>query len=379
MDIKHFQPFIQKAWEKAGFKQFTSVQEKAIPFLLEHQDAMIESATGTGKTLGYALPALQRMDTSIANAQAILLAPTRELAMQIHAVLQNFSEGSGITGAALIGGAAISRQIEKLKKKPHYIVGTPGRVLELINAKKLKMHEVKTIVIDEADIMIDMGLMDSVQSIIKATTKDRQLVFVSATISSKTKELANEWMKEPIFVRVENKKTGETNVEHLYMVSERRDKIENLRRLIRHHNEMKALVFISENMRLDEFAAKLEYRGISLGILAGRSSKQEREKVLREFRASKHAILLSTDIAARGLDVQGITHVIHFDLPESNKQFVHRSGRTGRMGAKGTVISLVTEKEERVLLKWAKQLEITVQKAYLYKGSLIKENRSNLL
>ncbi|MGG1573871.1 DEAD/DEAH box helicase [Fictibacillus sp. NRS-1165] len=375
--LKDLQPFLQENWEKAAFEALTPVQEQMLPSMLGKKDLIVESPTGTGKTLAYCLPVLESIDSNSASVQAVIIAPTKELVMQIHTVFQEYAQGSGISGTTLIGGVNVQRQIDKLKKKPQYIIGTPGRILELYKSKKLKLHEVKTIVVDEADVVYDMELMDEVQNIVKGTMKDRQLVFVSATISKKSEEVAKEWMNEPLFIKVERDTAAANRVQNLYLISERRDKIDNLRRIIRHHSAMKAIVFFGDSMRLEEIATKMAYRGITVGVISGQASKQERQKVMREFRASDHALLLSTDLAARGLDISGLTHVIHFDLADSEKQYIHRSGRTGRMGQEGTIISLVTEREENVLLKWAKKMNVYPQKVTFRRDQLVPSSQDS--
>jgi superfamily II DNA/RNA helicase len=371
--IHSFPEYIQAAWNKSGFTSLTDIQERAIPKLLENKDIVIESPTGTGKTLAYVLPALAKLDPEIKNAQAVFLAPTRELAMQIYDVCQNFTENSGLSGASLIGGANMQRQLDKLKKKPQFIVGTPGRVKELIQNKKLKMHEVKTIVIDEADHIIEAGFNGDVEQVIAATLKDRQLVFVSATINKKTEDWSKKLAVEPAVIKVE--KQAEANqVKHTFMVSDYRDKVDNLRKLIRHTPGIKAIVFINSSMKMDEFASRLEYKKIKLGVLAGNSTKQERQKVLNDFKKGKIPVLLTTDVATRGLDIPDVTHVVHFELPEDVKQYVHRSGRTGRMGKEGTVVSLVTKAELSSIKKWTTNINVPLQKQLLERGNIVIED-----
>jgi superfamily II DNA/RNA helicase len=371
--IHSFPEYIQAAWNKSGFTSLTDIQERAIPKLLENKDIVIESPTGTGKTLAYVLPALAKLDPEIKNAQAVFLAPTRELAMQIYDVCQKFTENSGLSGASLIGGANMQRQLDKLKKKPQFIVGTPGRVKELIQNKKLKMHEVKTIVIDEADHIIEAGFNGDVEQVIAATLKDRQLVFVSATINKKTEDWSKKLAVEPAVIKVE--KQAEANqVKHTFMVSDYRDKVDNLRKLIRHTPGIKAIVFINSSMKMDEFASRLEYKKIKLGVLAGNSTKQERQKVLNDFKKGKIPVLLTTDVATRGLDIPDVTHVVHFELPEDVKQYVHRSGRTGRMGKEGTVVSLVTKAELSSIKKWTTNINVPLQKQLLERGNIVIED-----
>ena len=373
--LHNFPDFIQTAWNKSGFTSLTDIQERAIPDQIDNKDMIIESPTGTGKTLAYALPALSKLNPGIKNAQVLFLAPTRELAMQIYEVCQKFTENSGLSGASLIGGANMQRQLDKLKKKPQYIVGTPGRVKELIQNKKLKVHDVKTIVIDEADHIIEAGFNGDVEQVIGATLKDRQLVFVSATINKKTEDWSRKLAVDPVVVKVQNEAV-ESQVTHTFMVSEYRDKVDNLRKLIRHTPDIKAMVFINSSMKMDEFASKLEYKKIKLGVLAGNSTKQERQKVLNDFKNGKIPVLLTTDVATRGLDIPDVTHVVHFELPEDVKQYVHRSGRTGRMGKEGTVVSLVTKAELSSVKKWTAKMNVALQKQLLEKGQVVIEEKN---
>ncbi|MGM0806079.1 MAG: DEAD/DEAH box helicase [Bacillota bacterium] len=374
--LQNFPEFIRNAWDKSGFSAFTDIQERSIPEQLENKDLIIESPTGTGKTLAYALPALSKLNPEVKNAQVLFLAPTRELAMQIYDVCQKFTENSGLSGASLIGGANMQRQLDKLKKKPQFIVGTPGRVKELIQNKKLKVHEVKTIVIDEADHIIEAGFNGDVEQVIAATLKDRQLVFVSATINNKTEDWSRKLAVAPVIVKVE-KDLVKSEVTHTFMVSDYRDKVENLRKLIRHTPGIKAMVFINSSMKMDEFATKLEYKKIKLGVLAGNSTKQDRQKVINDFKNGKIPVLLTTDVATRGLDIPDVTHVVHFEMPEDVKQYVHRSGRTGRMGKEGTVVSLVTKAELTSVKKWTAKMNVPLQKQLLEKGQVIVEESAS--
>jgi len=362
-------PFLQQAWKRAGFSSMTMIQEKAIPAILVGKDAVLESPTGTGKTVAYLLPLLHRINSSQKNTQAVVIAPTRELAMQIHQEVQKWSQNSDIMSAVFIGDVNIKKQVEKLRLHPQIIVGTPGRLLELIKLKKLKMHEVKTIVVDEIDLLIEQKLISNLMDLIKTTQKDRQLLFFSATVTENTVQFSKGLMKDPEVIRVK-KEEHPSNVEHVYFVAEHREKIDTLRRLL-HTDTFKALAFINELDRIAQVEAKLNYKGLQLKALHGESSKTERQQVLKDFRAGKFPLLVATDVAARGLDIEGLTHVIHFDFPQDSKQYVHRSGRTGRMGAKGTVISIVTPKEESLLKKMGGQLGIEIKQKSLFKGKIV--------
>lgn len=368
--IKDMQPFLQQAWEKAGFKEFTEIQKQAIPTILEGQDVIAESPTGTGKTLAYLLPLLHKINPEVKQPQVVILAPTRELVMQIHEEVQKFTAGTDISGASLIGGADIKRQVEKLKKHPKVIVGSPGRILELIRMKKLKMHEVKTIVFDEFDQIVKQKMMESVFDVIKSTMRDRQLVFFSATMTKDAEEVARDFAAQPEVVRIKRAET-KSLVEHTYIVCERREKNDYVRRIM-HTGNVKAVAFLNDPYRLDEIAEKLKYRKMKAAALHAEASKQEREATMRAFRQGKVEILLATDIAARGLDIDDLTHVIHLELPDTLDQYIHRSGRTGRMGKEGTVVSLVTPQEERKLLQFAKKLGIQFKKQEMFKGTFVE-------
>jgi len=368
--IKSLPDFLQSAWDKLGFAEMTPIQKKAIPLIQNGLDIIAESPTGTGKTYAYLLPVLEKIDISNKNPQAVIVAPTRELVMQIEQEIKKLTTGSEIQSASLIGGADIKRQVEKLKTSPRIIVGTPGRIIELNQMKKLKMHEVKTIIVDEVDQMLSLGFMDIVQNVIKTTQRDRQLLFFSATVPPKVVDIAKSWMRNPEVIRVSKGELAPSKTEHIYFICEKRERMDIVRRLIRMNENMKALAFVGEGENIGPVSAKLEYMGIKNGVLEGLSHKTEREAVLKNFREGRLSLLLATDIAARGLDIEGLTHVIHFDLPDRVEQYIHRSGRTGRMGAEGTVIALITNFEEAKLQSFAKELKIEVHKKVLYEGKI---------
>ncbi|OIK11702.1 DEAD/DEAH box helicase [Bacillus sp. MUM 13] len=369
LDMK---PFIIKAWEKSEFRQPTPIQTKAIPFIVEGKDLIAESPTGTGKTLAYLLPLLNKINAEKKAPQAVILASSRELVMQIAEEVRIWSEGSEITGAAFIGGANPKRQLEKLKKHPQVIVGTPGRIYELIAQKKIKMHEVKTIVLDEGDQLIVSEHIATIRNIVKSTMKDRQVLIFSATLTGQAEQLAGELLNEPEIVRIDKSERMESKVDHMYLVGDKRDKFKMIEKITRLEN-LKGLAFLNDIAELTVLKEKLDYKGIKLEVLHGESSKMEREKALRNLRSGKSPLLLATDVAARGLDIKGLNTVIHADLAKDADQYTHRSGRTGRAGADGTVISLVTEREERELKKIARELEVTLSKKTFYGGNLVDE------
>lgn len=374
--IQELKPFIQEAWSKAEFATPTDVQAKSIPLIIAGQDVIAESPTGTGKTLAYLLPVLNKIDTKKQNTQAVILASSQELVMQILAEVQKWGTGSGITSTSIIGGANPKRQLEKLKKSPHLIVGTPGRVNELIKQKKIKMHEVKTVVLDEGDQLLTQEHRNLVESIVKSTLVDsRQVLLFSATLPSHTEKAAKELTKDPEVIKIKQDSTIATGtVDHIYFISEQRDKIKILERLSR-LDEFKGLVFVKDIGNLQVMTEKLNFKDIPAMMLHSDLTKQQRQANMKQFREGKNEMLLVTDIAARGLDIKGVTHVVHFDFPRDREQYIHRSGRTGRFGAEGTVISIVNEREERELKKFCKELGITPKLKDFYSGKIVDATR----
>ncbi len=263
------------------------------------------------------------------------------------------------------------RQIEALKKKPHIIVGTPGRVLDLIKMKKIKAHQVKTLIIDEADKLLSDDNITTVMDVVKTTLRDRQLMIFSASLPEEAVKRATAFMNEPELVNVEVSSVN-SDIEHLCILSERRDKITNLRKLIHAVKPKKAIVFINRNELVQEVTMKLSYHKIKAVGIFGNATKAERKAILDSFKSGKSNVLVASDLVARGLDLSDITHVINLDVPEDLNEYTHRSGRTGRAGAKGTSITIVTDKEIPLLLKIEKMAGIEFDAKTLYKGQLVE-------
>jgi superfamily II DNA/RNA helicase len=373
--LNNLKPFLQETWEKSGFQDPTAIQEEAIPFILEGKDLLAESPTGTGKTLAYLLPLLNKIDPNLQSLQAVVLASSQELVMQVYQEFQKWAEGSGIRGTSIIGGANTKRQLEKLKKRPHIIFATPGRLLELIKQKKVKMHEVKMVVLDEGDQLLIPEHLTTVQSIVKSTMSDRQVVLFSATMKAGTEQLAKGLTNEPEVLRIEKDEVASSGeVEHIYFLCEQRDKIKLLEKIVRLENS-KSLAFINDIGEIQILKEKLHFKELSIGILHSDLKKLERQAALKAFRDGKMNMLIATDVAARGLDIQGVTHVVQIDFPKDITQYVHRAGRTGRMGANGIVISLVTDREERELKRFCRELNLELHKRIFYKGKIAEEEQ----
>jgi len=358
--------------KKWTFESPMPIQEKMIPVMLEGKDIVAQSPTGTGKTLAYVLPLLQLVDGSRQQTQALIVTPSQELSMQIVDVVREWTEGTPITVAQLIGGANMQRQIEKLKKKPTIVVGTPGRLNELIKAKKLKMHEIRYVILDEGDQLLSREHRVITKSFIDQANPDKQIVLVSATVTEEIELVADRMMDEPVHIKVEAQELPEQGtVAHSFIKVDVRDKTELLRR-ISHIDGIRALAFVNHMDQLLMKETKLKFRDAQIVALHSEMKKEERKNALESFRKGEVRVLLSTDVAARGLDIEGLTHVIHVDVPKTMEQYLHRSGRTGRAGADGEVLTLLTYADEKDYKKLTKSLgKKPVQKIW-HKGKIIE-------
>lgn len=353
-----------------GIHTPSPVQAEAIPQVLEGKDVLATSQTGTGKTLAYLLPVLQTIDIESKAVQKVILAPTQELAIQIVREGERYGAARGIRVLGLIGGASAKRQLEKLKQHPQLIVGTPGRVREMIEIKKLKMHAVTTIVIDEVDQVFNLGAASDVERILRSALRDRQLVFLSATVSPQTAELVKREMDRPVEIGIDPEMRTPSALEHYYFVSEDRDRIDTVRRIVRHYKPDRAIVFVNATADLAEVEAKLNYSGLSAAALYGDADKMTRSKVLNAFREGKTQLLVASDVAARGLDIEGLGMVINYDPPINAEFYTHRAGRTGRMGRSGMVISIVTDRQTFIMRKFNRELGISIEEKAMFGGKV---------
>lgn len=362
-----------EALKKASIINPTDIQASVIPSALINKDIIGQSQTGSGKTLAYLLPIFQGVDSSKREMQAIILAPTHELVMQIEKVIKMLSENSGlpITSATVIGDVNMQRQVEKLKEKPHIIVGSTGRILELIKLRKISAHTIKTIVLDEADRLLNDESLSTVKDVIKTTLRDRQLMAFSASIDEKTLSIAQSLMKEPEIIKAEESLQVNPDITHIYLLSEERDKLETLRKAIAAEKPEKAIVFLNRSEDIEITTSKLQYHNFKCYGLYGNAIKEERKKALEDFRNGKLQLLIASDLAARGLDVKGVTHIFNLTLPRDSKEYLHRSGRTGRAGEKGKTISIVTKREVSTLKGYEKSFNIKIEQKDLYKGNLV--------
>lgn len=367
---------LQNKWR---FETTMKIQDEMIPAMLEGKDIVAESPTGSGKTLAYVLPILNKVDGSKKKTQALIVAPSQELAMQIVEVIREWSAGTDITVQQLIGGANSARQIEKLKKKPTIVVGTPGRLNELARANKLKLKEIETVVLDECDQLLSRDYRVIVKSFIEGSAYGRQVVVVSATITEEIELVASRIMFEPIFIKIKPEdmvKVGK--VVHSFIKIEERDKTEMLRRLASIEG-LRGLAFINNIDQVLMKEMKLKYKDAKVVTLHSELKKEERKKALDDFRKGNARILIATDIAARGLDIEGLTHVIHVDVPRTVEQYLHRSGRTGRAGADGEVLTLLSYKDEKTYKKLIREVQQKAVQKIMFQGKLIEGNSKTII
>lgn len=339
------QPKVLQAILELGFEEATPIQEQALPLALAGTDLIGQAQTGTGKTAAFGIPLISKIDREDEKIRALIMTPTRELAIQVAEEIGKLARFKGLRSLAIYGGQDISRQIRGLKKKPQIIIGTPGRLLDHINRKTIRLDDVQTVVLDEADEMLDMGFMEDITSILKLVPVERQTMLFSATMPSNIQRLAQQFLNNPQHVSVIPKQISAPLIDQHYVEVPERQKFEALSRLIDMESPDLAIVFGRTKRRVDELAEALQKRGYSADGLHGDLSQNQRDAVMRKFRDGSIDVLVATDVAARGLDVSGVTHVINFDLPQDPESYVHRIGRTGRAGKEGTAWSFVTPRE----------------------------------
>lgn len=351
-------PFISDLLHKQGIDEPTEIQAQSIPALFKGRDVLAQAQTGTGKTLAFLLPALQQIRTDLSREQVLIVAPTRELAKQIADVAETLAPALSVDVLSLIGGKTIENQLQKLHRHPHIIIGTPGRLLDHCNRNSLDLSNVKRVIVDEADQMLQAGFLEDIDMLISMTPKSRQLLFFSATIPDKIRNLAKKHMTNPLVLNVREGETIalETIEQRIYMVSEEH-KLDLLCRMLTDMNPYLAIVFCNTKERTSILASDLIARGFNIGELHGDMSQGRRTQVLRDFAKAKTQILVATDIAARGIDIEGITHVFSYDVPHDVDYYIHRIGRTGRAGGEGLAIMFATAADET----WVRRIEHNIQ------------------
>lgn len=335
----------------------TEVQIETIPAVLAGRNLIVQSPTGSGKTLAYLLPLIAKMDLQNKDLEVLILAPSRELAVQVVNVIRQLA-GDKFKTASFIGGASQIRQLEVLKDKPKLAVGTPGRVLELLKKRKINAQAVRTIVIDEADKMFSAGFMNDVRGILKATLKSRQVLFFSATIPGELKENASDILGKWDYVQIGENSRVPGTIKHLYIMCDRVKRNQVLEKLLRFYKPQKAIVFIQRNEGVGPLAGRLQELGFSAVALHSDLSQLHRKEVLQKFRSAAASILVTTDLLARGIDIEDVDYIFNYDLPTDEEFYLHRVGRTGRAGRTGTGVTLIEEQQKFVIAKYARYLKI---------------------
>lgn len=336
---------VLKAITDMGFEEASPIQEHAIPVALSGKDIIGQAQTGTGKTAAFAIPILEKVDTKKDHVQAIVIAPTRELAIQVSEEINRLAKYMGIRSLPIYGGQSIDRQINALRKKPQVITGTPGRLIDHIQRKTLRLDQVSIVVLDEADEMLDMGFLEDIEKILKETPEQKQTLLFSATMPRPIQTLAEKFMKAPELIKMKAKEVTSPTVEQNYYEVNEREKFDVLSRLLDVQNPELAVIFGRTKRRVDELSDALNKRGYLADGLHGDLNQRQRDVVMNKFREGNIDILVATDVAARGIDVSGVTHVYNFDIPQDPESYVHRIGRTGRAGKTGLAITFVTPRE----------------------------------
>ena len=340
-----------KAVEEMGFVSPTAVQELAIPYLLKGKKDLIALAqTGTGKTAAFGLPCIQHVDRKVKDVQTIVLCPTRELCIQISKDLMKFAKHLDyVKIVAVYGGTSIENQIKSIKKGVQIIVGTPGRTKDLINRRVLKLDIVNKVVLDEADEMLSMGFKEDLNYILDTTSKNRQTMLFSATMSKEVRSISKKYMKDAEEITVERLNSGAKNVEHHVYNVNSKDKYDTLKRIADFNPDIYGIVFCRTRRETQQIANKFMNDGYNADAIHGELSQSQRDDVMSKFRQKSLQILIATDVAARGLDVDSLTHVINYSLPDDPEVYTHRSGRTGRAGKNGISIAISNSREGRKL------------------------------
>ena len=334
-----------KAVQRSGYEEATPIQEQTIPMVLKGLDVIGQAQTGTGKTAAFGLPVLEHVDTQSSAIQALIISPTRELAIQTQEELYKLGKEKRVRVQVVYGGADIRRQIKALKNGPQIIVGTPGRLRDHLNRGTIKLDQLQTLVLDEADEMLNMGFLDDIESIIQATPSDRQTLLFSATMPPEIKRIGVQFMKDPQTVKIKAKELTTDLVDQYYIKARDYEKFDIMTRLIDVQDPDLTIVFGRTKRRVDELSRGLIARGYNAAGIHGDLTQDRRSKIMKRFKNGELDILVATDVAARGLDISGVTHVYNYDIPQDPESYVHRIGRTGRVGNHGVSLTFVTPNE----------------------------------
>ncbi|MBO8137130.1 MAG: DEAD/DEAH box helicase [Desulfotomaculum sp.] len=377
-----FDKKIVRAVDAMGFKEPTPIQEKTIPLALQGKDLIGRAQTGTGKTAAYGIPLIEKLTKDRGQVKGLVLAPVRELAVQIAAELNKIGKYKGIRALPVYGGQSINLQIKALKQKPQIIVATPGRLIDHMRRKTIRISSLEVVVLDEADEMLNMGFIDDIETILQEVPKDRQMLLFSATMPKMVQTLANKFMNEPKLVSVKSKEMTVSSIEQYYIQVPEEQKLNALCRLLDTHVPELAIVFGQTKRRVDQLNEALNNLGYASEAIHGDLNQRKRGIVLNKFKEGKIRVLVATDVAARGLDISGVTHVYNFDIPQQLENYIHRVGRTGRAGSDGLAVTFFTPREmgclkaiERITRRKIKRKSIPTEKEVLERQKRIVLNK----
>ncbi|WP_406564917.1 MULTISPECIES: DEAD/DEAH box helicase [Bacillus] len=371
-------PFLLEAIADLRFKKPTEIQERLIPSILKGESVIGQSQTGTGKTHAYLLPILNELDLEKQEVQAVITAPTRELATQIYQEvlkITKFAEGS-IQARCYIGGTDKQKTIDKLKQQPHIVVGTPGRIKDLMSEKALFVHTAKTLVVDEADLMLDMGFIEDVDKVAAAMPEKLQILVFSATIPEKLKPFLKKYLENPKFTHVAPKQITAQNISHVLIPVKSRNKLTLLYKALVAYNPYLAIVFTNTKKKADEVADSLMEQGLKVGRIHGDLNPRERKKVMKQINDLEFQFVVATDLAARGIDIEGVSHVINYELPSDLDFYIHRVGRTARAGSSGIAATLFEPSDENKV-QTVQKLGITFSLVDLKNGEWVEHGVLN--
>lgn len=340
-DIFNLNPILKQNITRHGYSQPTPIQSQAIKPILEGRDVIGLASTGTGKTAAFLIPLLHKIYTN-RNQKALIIVPTRELAIQIQEEFKSLAYGMGLYAVFVIGGSNISRQIQDIRRNPHVVIATPGRLKDLIERKAVFLENFRNIVLDEVDLMVDIGFIRDIKYFISLMPKERQSLFFSATISPKIESVLQSFVVNPVRVSVKNQATPENIEQGVVKVVNPAKKTDQLHDLLIQDGFDKVLIFGQTKHGIEKLYKELEFRGFKVGAIHGNKRQSQRQRILQSFKQNQIQILLATDVASRGLDIDNVTHVINYDLPQTYEDYVHRIGRTGRAGKTGFALTFVS-------------------------------------
>ncbi|MDU5081598.1 DEAD/DEAH box helicase [uncultured Tissierella sp.] len=369
---------LEKVLERDGITRPTPIQEQAIPQLLKGKDVIAQAHTGTGKTFAFMLPIMETIDITKPCIQALIIAPTRELAIQITNEAKKLTQAKNISILAVYGGQDVERQLRKLNKGVNIVIGTPGRLLDHMRRKSIDLGQVKMIVLDEADEMLNMGFLKDVEEIIYKTSKTRQTMLFSATMPKQLRSLAVRYMKEPVQIQIQSEKVTLDEIKQVVIETTDRGKQDALCSVIDEERPFMAIIFCRTKRRVKALNSDLRNRGYNSDEIHGDLSQAKREKVINSFRDMKLQFLVATDVAGRGLDIEGITHIFNYDIPEDAESYIHRIGRTGRAGETGKAFTFVTPRDQQDLISIENKIRMNLKKRKIVKDNVKgKTNRNN--